>query len=90
MIILKNLIIKIVFLVLPIIIREKLYNFIRFADDKKVKALYTIFEKDLLVKDSPWNEESFIKELERRTSEYEKNPKMSSSWEEVIAKTKKT
>lgn len=71
-------------------IREKLYDYIRFADEKKVKAIYTIIENDMIVRDSPWEEESFVKELNRRTDEYEKNSKMSSSWEEVKAKTKRS
>jgi len=28
-------------------IREKLYNYIRFAEDKKIKAIYTMMEEEI-------------------------------------------
>ena len=68
-------------------VREKLYDYIRFADDKKVKAIYTIVEDDIAVKDNPWDEKSFVKELERRAGEYEKGAETGVTWEEVKAKT---
>ena len=66
-------------------IREKLYDYIRFADEKKVKAIYTMVADDIAVKSNPWDDPAFIAELDRRVAEYEQGKKMS-TWEEVKAK----
>lgn len=68
-------------------IREKLYDYIRFADEKKVKAIYAIVADDITVKSNPWDDPAFMAELDRRVTEYEQGEKMS-TWEEVKAKAK--
>ena len=68
-------------------IREKLYDYIRFADDKKIKAIYTMVEEDLVTRSSPWDNPEFITELDRRVAEYELGEVKMSTWEEVKAKT---
>lgn len=67
-------------------IREKLYDYIRFADDKKVKAIYTMVEEEIVIKNNPWDDTEFIAELERRVAEYERGEVKMSTWEEVKAK----
>jgi hypothetical protein len=37
-----------------IAIRDKLYDYIRFADDKKVKAIYTMVEEEINQKLDHW------------------------------------
>ncbi len=69
-------------------IREKLYDYIRFADDKKVKAIYAMVEDDIITKGSPWDDPAFISELDRRLAEYESGKINTSTWEEVKAKAR--
>lgn len=47
-------------------IREKLYDYIRTADDKKVKAIYTMVEEDIDAVVNVWEDPSFLAELDRR------------------------
>jgi len=52
-------------------IRERLYDYIRVADDKKVKAIYALLE-DQIVPKSHWSEdEEFVAELDERVRRYE-------------------
>ena len=44
-------------------IREKLQDYIRNADDKKVKAIYTMVENDIEFNYRWWNDEALVKEL---------------------------
>lgn len=50
-------------------IRQKLYEYIRNADDKKVKAIYTIVEGDIDRVNEWWNNKDFILEIERRSAD---------------------
>lgn len=52
-------------------IREKLYDYIRTADDKKVKAIYAMVEEDLHAVVDIWEDKSFLAELDRRLKSYE-------------------
>ena len=47
-------------------IREKLYDFIRVADDKKVKAIYLMLEDDIEQTREWWKDSNFTKELDSR------------------------
>ena len=52
-------------------IRERLTDYIRVADDKKVKAMYALLE-DQIVPKSHWSEdEEFVAELDERVRRYE-------------------
>ena len=44
-------------------IREKLQDYIRNADDKKVKAIYTMVESDIEFNYQWWKDEALVKEL---------------------------
>jgi hypothetical protein len=53
------------------IIRERLYDYIRIADDKKIEAIYTLLE-DHIVPGYHWSEdEEFVAELDERVRRYE-------------------
>ena len=49
-------------------IRERLYDFILVADDKKVKAIYTILEGEIIETAEWWKDKAFIKVMDE---EYE-------------------
>jgi hypothetical protein len=53
------------------LIREKLYDFIRVADDKKLKAIYTILEDEIKETNDWWKDKLFLKELDNRTEALE-------------------
>lgn len=63
-------------------IREKLVNYLQVADDKKVKAIYTMVEDDINTQANDWDED-FIKELERRSKSFSKETAKTYSWEKA-------
>jgi len=69
-------------------IRERLFEYIRFADDKKVRAIYTMVEDDIIERLDLWEDKDFLKELDRRIGEIETGKVTGSTWEEVKAKSK--
>jgi hypothetical protein len=53
------------------VIRERLYDYIRVADDKKIEAIYTLLE-DQIIPGPHWSEdEEFVAELDERVRRYE-------------------
>ncbi len=50
-------------------IRQQLHNYLEVADDKKVKAIYTIIEKDIQENDFEYPE-GLKNELDKRLAEY--------------------
>lgn len=63
-------------------IRQKLYEYIRVADEKKVKAIFTMVENDLGEYD--WTKDkAFLAELDRRSSEYKSGKVKGIPWEEA-------
>ncbi len=50
-------------------IRQKLHNYLEVADDKKVKAIYTMMEEDI-EKSAVQYTDDFKKELDRRYADY--------------------
>jgi hypothetical protein len=52
-------------------IREKLYDYIRVADDKKVKAIYALLEDQIAPKYEWSEDEEFVAELDERVRRYE-------------------
>jgi hypothetical protein len=49
-------------------IRDRLYDYIRVADDKKIKAIYMMLEDDISEEAEWWKNPAFVSELEK---EYE-------------------
>lgn len=49
-------------------IRDRLYDYIRVADDKKIKAIYMMLEDNIAKEIEWWNNPAFVAELEK---EYE-------------------
>lgn len=46
-------------------IREKLVNYLKVADDKKVKAIYAMVEDEITISENDFDED-FIQELNKR------------------------
>ena len=49
-------------------IRDRLYEYIKVADDKKIKAIYMMLEDDISEETEWWNNPAFVSQLEK---EYE-------------------
>ncbi|MBW8334698.1 MAG: hypothetical protein K0M40_21965 [Prolixibacteraceae bacterium] len=67
-------------------IRQKLYDYIKVADDKKVKAIYTIVENDISEMNNWWDDESLITELDKCSSDLKSGNDEGVNWEELKRK----
>lgn len=65
------------------IIRERLQEYIRFADDKKIAAIYTLVEYEIVEHLDLWEDKDFLNEMESRVDDYESGKEEAISWEEV-------
>ncbi len=68
-------------------IRKKLFEYIRVADDKKVKAIYTIVENEIQRDADIWTDE-FLQELNKRSADFESKKVTGYTWKEVKARAK--
>ncbi len=68
-------------------IRQKLFDYIRVADDKKVKAIYTILSNEIQEDTDIWTDE-FLQELNKRTADFESGKVMGFTWNEVKSRAK--
>lgn len=66
-------------------IRQQLYDYIRVAEDRKVKAIYTMLEDEIAELYDHWNDEKFTNKLEERTVEYKSGKVKGISWDEARA-----
>ena len=64
-------------------IRQKLFEYIRVADDKKVKAIYTIIENEVNELYEWWNDKDLLKELDIRSADLKSGKDKGHQWEEV-------
>jgi len=67
-------------------IRERLFEYIRFADDKKVQAIYTMVEDEIIEKLDLWKDKDFVAELDRRIEELESGKIKGVTMEEMKSK----
>jgi putative addiction module component (TIGR02574 family) len=63
-----------------------LHDLIDTADDKHVKAVYSIFEDETAEKDNPWEDETFVNEIDQRIKDFESGKVKGIPWEEVKLK----
>ena len=63
-------------------IRERLHEYIRFADDKKVTAIYTMVESEIQDELNLWTDADFLKEMKNRVDDYEIGKEEAVSFEE--------
>ena len=66
-------------------IRHKLYDYIRVAEDKKVKAIYTMLAMKIEEDYNYWNDKNFVAELEKRSADLKNGNTEGVSWEEAKA-----
>lgn len=71
------------------LLRKKLTEYLKVADDKKIKAIYTMVEDEIDTKLHDWDD-AFIKELNRRGKNFENGTAKTYTWEETkLAATRK-
>lgn len=63
-------------------IRKKLTDYLQFADDKKVKAIFTMVEDDINTQENELDA-SFLKELEQRSRTFANGTAKMYTWEET-------
>lgn len=64
-------------------IRQKLYDYIRVAEDRKVKAIYTMLEAEIEESYDYWNDKDFVAELDKRSSDYRSGKVKGVPWDEA-------
>ena len=69
-------------------ISDRLYDYIRYADEKKMKAIYTMVEEEINEQTNFWEDKDFLKEIDMRLGEYESGNVKTSTWEQVKQKAK--
>jgi len=66
-------------------IRQKLYDYIRVAEDKKVKAIYTMLAGEIEEDYDHWNDKVFVAELDKRSADFKSGKVKGVAWEEAKA-----
>jgi tetrahydromethanopterin S-methyltransferase subunit G len=69
-------------------IREQLHRYIDQANDKKIKAIYTMVEEEIQP-DTVWADDAFVSELEKRVNEIENGSVKAYTWQEVQTRAAK-
>lgn len=64
-------------------IRKKLYEYIRVADDRKVRAIYTIIENNVIEPFEWWNDSELLTELELRSEQIKSGNDPGQLWEDA-------
>lgn len=64
-------------------IRKKLQEYIKVADEKKVKAIYTIVENEINEMNQWWNDEQLIAELDKRSADLKSGRDKGVTWDEL-------
>lgn len=65
-------------------IRKKLAEYVKVADEKKLKAIFTMVEDEINTDANDWDEE-LINELKRRSKSFANASAKTYSWEETKA-----
>lgn len=71
-------------------IRQQLYDYIRVAEDRKVKALHTMLEDEIAEIYDHWNDVQFTQQIEERSEEYKSGKVKGVPWETARTNILKT
>ncbi|MDO3642517.1 MAG: hypothetical protein ACTHMI_01835 [Mucilaginibacter sp.] len=69
-------------------IRERLREYIGFADDKKVQAMYTMVEDEIVQELDLWQDKDFLEELKSRLDDIDSGIDEGMTWDEVKTKAR--
>jgi hypothetical protein len=64
------------------LIRKKLTNYIKVADEEKIKAIYKMVSDEINTEENDWNE-TFVKELDKRSKSFINGTAKTYTWEET-------
>ncbi len=67
-------------------IRQKLYEYIKVADDEKVEAIYTFIKDEDTAVYEWWKDDDLISELDQRSADLKSGKDKGVPWEEVKAR----
>lgn len=70
-------------------IRDKLYDYIKVADDKKIKAIYMMLEDDITEEAEWWKNPAFVAALEKEYAAWESGKDKGYTLEEINAEITK-
>jgi len=71
-------------------IRKKLSEYIKIADDKQVKALYTIVEREINEMEQWWNDKNLIDELNKRSEDLKSGKDKGTEWKDLKMSIKRS
>jgi hypothetical protein len=66
-------------------LRDKLYDYIRVADDKKLHAIYCLLENEIVDTKEWWKDKKFVPELDSRYDAMEKGTDKGFTFEQIEA-----
>ncbi|MVN20680.1 hypothetical protein [Mucilaginibacter arboris] len=70
-------------------IKKKLHDYIESAEEEKIKAIYTVLERDMESLYSHWDDPKFVAEMDSRMKELEDGTVKGIPMEEFFAKSRK-
>ena len=63
-------------------IRKQLHGYLEVADDRKLKAIYVMVADEINTKTNDWDKD-FVKELKKRSRDFQSGKAKTFSWEET-------
>jgi len=66
-------------------IRDRLYDYIKVADDKKIKAIYMMLEDEIAEETEWWNNTAFVAVLEKEYASWESGKDKGCSFTDIKA-----
>ena len=73
----------------PLELKEKLHHFIEIAQEKKLKAIYSLVEDEIKSNYDNWDDAVFIAEISKREQAYLNNASKTFTVEQSVARAKK-